>query len=212
MVLVHSAAGGVGLYCVRIVQAMGGIVVATVGSEAKVPWLMQRTGLSRDAIIVRGTPQQYKQRLHVALTALGVGGIDISMDSLLGAYFDVTYRRLRPTGRVVVFGAGAMTSPGDSPSWLRLAWAWLRRPRLDPLEMITDNKAVLGFNLIWLYDNVQQCGELLDELIALDLPPPLVGHEYALSDAPEALRHFQSGSTTGKVVLRVPSDEAVHDA
>ena len=29
---------------------------------------------------------------------------------------------------------------------------WLTRPKLDPLEMISENKAVIGFNLIWLWD------------------------------------------------------------
>jgi hypothetical protein len=34
-------------------------------------------------------------------------------------------------------------------------------PQVDPLEIIAANKAVLGFNLIWLWDKVEEIGEYL---------------------------------------------------
>ena len=43
---------------------------------------------------------------------------------------------------------------GDKPGWLRLAWQFLRRPRLDPISMIGDNKSIMAFNLIWMFDKV----------------------------------------------------------
>lgn len=45
-------------------------------------------------------------------------------------------------------------SAGDKPGWLRLAWQFLRRPRLDPISMIGDNKSIMAFNLIWMFDKV----------------------------------------------------------
>ena len=50
-VLIHSAAGGVGLFACDVVRGFGGAVVATVGSEAKVDFLVKRTGLERDQIL-----------------------------------------------------------------------------------------------------------------------------------------------------------------
>ena len=41
-VLVHSAAGGVGLFACDIVEGLGGAAIATVGSEGKVDFLMNR--------------------------------------------------------------------------------------------------------------------------------------------------------------------------
>ena len=52
-VLIHSAAGGVGLFACDIVKGLGGAVIATIGSEGKVDFLMKRTGLKREQIIVR---------------------------------------------------------------------------------------------------------------------------------------------------------------
>ena len=43
---------------------------------------------------------------------------------------------------------------GDKPGWLRLAWQYLRRPQLDPISMIGDNKSIMAFNLIWMFDKV----------------------------------------------------------
>ena len=45
---------------------------------------------------------------------------------------------------------------GDKPGWLRLAYQFLRRPRLDPISMIGDNKSIMAFNLIWLFDKVRK--------------------------------------------------------
>lgn len=48
---------------------------------------------------------------------------------------------------------------GDRPGWLRLAWQYLRRPTLDPTSMIGDNKSVMAFNLIWMFDKVQAAAQ-----------------------------------------------------
>jgi len=90
---------------------------------------------------------------------------------------------------------------------LRLAWKYLRRPRVDPLELPAQNKSVMGFNLIWMFSKVSQLISLLDELYEMDLEPPLVGQTFAFEDLPQALRLFQSGQTTGKVVIRVGGDD-----
>ena len=46
---------------------------------------------------------------------------------------------------------------------------WLTRPKLDPLEMISENKAVIGFNLIWLWDQGRGDSIHSNEDISLDL-------------------------------------------
>ena len=54
-VLVHSAAGGVGLMCLHLLrktQSTGGIV-ATVGTQHKVDFLLRNTQLKREQIVVR---------------------------------------------------------------------------------------------------------------------------------------------------------------
>ena len=52
---------------------------------------------------------------------------------------------------------------------------WLTRPKLDPLEMISENKAVIGFNLIWLWDQVHELEPVLDAMIDFGFRPPPIG-------------------------------------
>lgn len=67
-----------------------------------------------------------------------------------------------------------------------------------------DNKSVMGFNLIWLYQNMPLFERLYAELDAVGLPPPLVGRAFeGLEAMPDALRYFQSGASMGKVVVRL---------
>jgi hypothetical protein len=35
--------------------------------------------------------------------------------------------------------------------WVKLAWRWLWRPKLDLLGMPGENKGIFGFNLIWMF-------------------------------------------------------------
>lgn len=86
---------------------------------------------------------------------------------------------------------------------MRLAWQWLRRPVIEPLSLVGDNKAIMGFNLIHMFDQAGRLGALARQLLELGLEPPHVGSEFSFLDALDAVRKFQSGSTVGKVVLLI---------
>lgn len=94
-----------------------------------------------------------------------------------------------------------LTAPRSLWGLLKLGWSWLRRPRLDVLNMPGDNKGVIGFNLIYLYTRLDILAGLYDKVDALQLDPPLVGRMFAFEQLPQALRYLQSGDSVGKVVL-----------
>eukprot|EP00123_Amoebidium_parasiticum_P011979 comp21041_c0_seq1/m.28278 comp21041_c0_seq1/g.28278 ORF comp21041_c0_seq1/g.28278 comp21041_c0_seq1/m.28278 type:complete len:392 (-) comp21041_c0_seq1:473-1648(-) len=205
VVLVHSAAGGVGLFALEIVRKMGGHVIATVGNHGKKEMLVDKYGLKQDQVIVRsGGGNTFGQALDRPLASVGASHIDIVFDSLLGDYMMPAYNRLGPMGRHLVFGAASFTPTGSRPNWLRLAWQWLWRPTVDPMEMISQNRALIGFNLIWLWDKVDEMTSTLGDMMAeWEWDPPHVGHVLPFTQAKEALQLIQSGTTTGKVVLDV---------
>ena len=106
----------------------------------------------------------------------------------------------------MVYGAADLTPRGDSIGllgWIKLAWKFVRRQKVDPLMLPGENKGILGFNLIWQFDRQEELARLLAELLALDLPAPKVGATFEFSQLPEALRLFQTGQTTGKVVVKI---------
>ncbi len=200
VVLLHSAAGGVGLNALAILASSGARTIATVGGTAKRAWLVEHRELAPQQVIVRDR-RAFGADLDRALAALGAKGFDLVFDAIAGPYFQPGYDRLRPEGRLVVYGAADFMPRGTRVNWLRLATRYLRRPRIDPLAMVSDNRSVLGFNLIWLWDRVERLTGAYDALATLIPAPPLVGRRFAFADAPAAMRYLQSGESIGKVVL-----------
>lgn len=202
VVLLHSAAGGVGQGALAILRARRARVVATVGRAAKRDLLVAREGLSPEQVIVRERGR-FGAQLDRALAALGADGLDLVFDAIAGPYFQPAYDRLQPGGRYVLYGAADFTPRGKRPNYLTLAARYLARPRLDPLAMIAQNRSLLAFNLIWLWDRVEHLAEAYGALRQAVQAPPLVGRCFPFAEAPEALRFLQSGESVGKVVLEV---------
>lgn len=200
VVLVQSAAGGVGLSALAILSALGARVIAVVGREAKRDWLIEHRGLRAEQIIVRGK-RTFGAELDRALAAAGATGFDVVFDAVAGPFFRPAYDRLRPEGRMVVYGAADYMGRRARPNYVRLALQYLSRPRIDPLAMISENRSVMGFNLIWLWDHVVQLTDAWNALGALNTPPPLVGRTFPFDEAPAAMRYLQSGESIGKVVI-----------
>lgn len=197
-VLVQSAAGGVGLLALFLLQQAGAKAVCVVGSEEKVKFLNKFAGVQPSSVIVRQR-RNFAERLAVAAP----NGIDIALDAVYGRYFKPSWNALRGGGRYVLFGAADLMPEGKSPNYLLLGWQYMLRPRLDPLAMISENRSMLAFNLIWLWDRVDDLAGMMNDLLLLPWKkrPPHVGHTFPFSEAPAALRFFQSGKSVGKVVL-----------
>ena len=202
VVLVQSAAGGVGLQALAMLERVGARAVAVVGSAAKVDFLRGRVSLPEQCLVIR-SGDDYGQRLDAALAAYGAAGFDVVFDAVLGRAFRPAFERLAPEGRYVLYGAADFMPSGTRRGWARLAWHWLRRPRLDPLAMISSNRGFMAFNLIWLWEAVERVPEAYAALTALALPAPHVGARYPFADARRALDDLKSGQTVGKSVLSV---------
>ena len=228
MVLLQSAAGGVGLNALAMLAATGARIIATVGRESKRQWLVDHRGLARDQIIVRDRTtfaadldraldlmaradrlrQGYGESAKASATAEahalhGARGFDLVFDAVAGPFFRPAYDRLRPEGRLVVYGAANFMTQGARANYVSLALRYLRRPRIDPLQMVSDNRSVMGFNLIWLWDRVEKLAKGFEALDTLITDPPLVSRRFAFADAHAAMRHLQSGESIGKVVVEV---------
>ncbi|NTW49278.1 MAG: zinc-binding dehydrogenase [Chlorobiales bacterium] len=194
-VLIHSAAGGVGIYANRIAKLFSAYTIGSIGSPGKTE-LLKKEGY--DQVIVRSG--SFRQDLQ---KALGGRPLNLVLECIGGEIFKASYDALAPTGRVIVYGAANFMPSGMSPNRLKLFYQYLTRPKIDPIEMTTDNKSVLAFNLIWLWDFADEMNAYFDALISLRLPRPVIGHTFAFADTLKALQLFQSGKTIGKVVVKV---------
>jgi alcohol dehydrogenase len=201
-VLVQSAAGGVGLNALEILRRVGARAVASGGTEEKAGFLVEHAGLERRQIIVRDR-RAFAAQLDDALRANGMEGFDLVLDAVAGPFFEPAYRRMRPAGRMVIYGAADLMPSGARTNWLKLAARYLARPRIDPISMVSANKSVMGFNLIWLWEQSERLPEAYAALTPYITRPPYIGRRFPFSRAPDAIRYLQSGGSVGKVVLEI---------
>lgn len=194
-VLIHSAVGGVGLQALKIAQAYHCYTIGTVGHASKTDFALAQ---GYDQVIVRG--KDFEDQLKIALDGKP---LHLLMDSVGGPFFSIPFDMLAPMGRAVVFGSARYATASDRANKLHLLWHFFTRPKVDPQRMVETNRAVLGFNLIWLYENAELLRSLLVELEAMKLTPPHVGHLFPFEKLPDAVRLFQTGKTMGKVVVEV---------
>jgi NADPH:quinone reductase-like Zn-dependent oxidoreductase len=195
--LVHSAAGGVGGALVQLGRAAGCRVVGVVGAGHKVAVARE---LGADHVIDKSRADLWREARRLCPE-----GFDAVFDANGAETLRGSYGCLRPTGRLVVYGFHSMLPrQGGRPSWLKLAWDFLRTPRFSPLEMTQSNRSVMAFNLSYLFDRIdllrEAMAELLDQLEAGRLQPPRTT-TYPLAAVAEAHRALESGRTTGKLVL-----------
>jgi NADPH:quinone reductase-like Zn-dependent oxidoreductase len=200
IVLLQSAAGGVGLLALSILRSLGATVVCAVGREEKRRFLIDERGVAPGLVIVRDR-RRFGEALDGALAAAGADGFDVVFDAVAGPFLEPAFERLRPRGRLVVYGAADFRPRGRRRADPRVVLKYLRRPRIDPLSLMTANRSVMGFNLIWLWDQADRLPEAYAALERVCVEPPLVGRRFPFAAAPAALGWLKSGKSVGKVVL-----------
>ncbi|GAB3164254.1 medium chain dehydrogenase/reductase family protein [Telluribacter humicola] len=195
-VLIHSAAGGVGILANRICKKYDAYTIGTVGQAGKVDFLRQEEAY--DDVILRD--DDFYEKL---VSALNDRPLNLIMECIGGKVLMQGWKAMAPMGRMVVYGNASFTTHGSRPNYPRLYWRFLRRPQIDPLRLPTQNKSLMGFNLIYLYEQTDLMHELLNGLQALQLRPQYVGHVFSFNQMYEAIHLFQQGKTVGKVVVKI---------
>jgi alcohol dehydrogenase len=194
-VLIHSGGGGVGLLANRIAKKYDAFTIGTIGRPGKRA-LLEKEGYDR--VIVRS--RQFERELK---QALGDRPLHLILECIGGRILKAGYRTLAPMGRMIVYGSARYASVGARPNYFKMIYYYLTRPKIDPQTMTSDNKSVMAFNLIFLFHHAELMHQMLDEIHQLGIEKPMVGHRFAFDQLEEALLLFQSGKTTGKVVLEV---------
>ncbi len=195
IVLIHSVAGGVGIYANRIAKKFNCTTIGTVGSAGKIEKIKNE---QVDSILVRD-----KNFIKALKEILNNKKIDLLLESLTGKYFKHTFELLAPQGRAIIYGASNFATHTAFPNYFELAYKYFTRPKVNILKLIEQNKSVMGFNLIWLYEKGDYLKSLLNEIIELQLPKPYIGEIFSFDQMPQAIKKFQTGRTFGKVVVIV---------
>jgi NADPH2:quinone reductase len=181
-VLVHAAAGGLGLLLTQLATARGARVIGTVSTPEKEE-LARAAGA---ADVIRYTEVDDVAAAVRALT--GGAGVHVAYDSVGATTFDASLASLRTRGLLVLCGASSGPVPPLDPQRLNAAGSvYLTRPKL--FDYIATPEA-LSARAAAVYAAV--AGGALDVRI---------GQRYALADARRAHEDLQARRTTGKLLL-----------
>jgi NADPH2:quinone reductase len=179
-VIVHSAAGGVGIAAVQIAKAAGARVFGTVSSDTK-KQLVRDFGADE---VINYETQDFAGE---AMRLTDGRGVDLILDAVGKPTFEKGLACLAPLGHLVLYGRA-----GGPPD------------RLDPIGLFAKSLKVSGFAVPMVYSmrEIHQRG--VDDVFRLSREGKLkipVGRRFSLAEAAEAHRHMLSRQSTGKLLL-----------
>ncbi len=178
-VLVHAAAGGVGLLLTQIARLQGGRVIATTSTEEKA---QLASGAGAEVVIGY---DGFAERVLEITSSQGVAAV---YDGIGAATFREGLRAIAPTGRMILYGAAS-----GQPEPLELALLassgslYVQRPTLQTYARTPELLAGRA--------------ERLFELIAEGSLEVRIGGRYPLEHARQAHEDLAARRTTGKLLL-----------
>ena len=188
-VLVHAAAGGVGIAATQLAKSRGAEVFGTASSA------------KHDAI--RGFGVDHPLDYTVKGWHESVPPLDLVMDALGGRSFRRSYDLLRPGGRLVCFGAASVIS-GEKRNLATAARTALSMPRFNLIKQMEASKSVIGLNALALWDELGSLEDYIGEveaMVADGRAQPVVAESFPFERAPDAHRFMLERRNVGKVVL-----------
>lgn len=187
--LVHGAAGGVGLTAVEIGALLGAKVIATASTAEKLA-IAQEHGAS---ILVETSSPDFTERLRaVVKETTGGKGVNVAYDPVGGECFDASLKTIAWEGRIVVIGFASGTTPQVPANLLLvkncavMGFYWGAYAMKDPMVIMQS----FGQLMAWYNE-----GKI----------KPRISHRFKLEEWVDAMDAITSRKVTGKAVIQVRS-------
>jgi NADPH:quinone reductase-like Zn-dependent oxidoreductase len=188
-VLIHAAAGGVGIAATQIAKRAGAEVYGTASPskhercrEVGVDHALDYTspGWERD-----------------------LPKMDVILDAVAGQSFRTSYSLLRAGGRLVAFGASSLVS-GQRRNVVTALRTLARMPRFNLIKQMSESKAVIGLNMLTLWKDRQSLQPWIAPLVEMledGTIKPVVAGAFSFEEAGAAHTMITERRNVGKVVL-----------
>ena len=175
-VLVWGAGSGIGSASVVLARALGGRVVGTSSSDAKLELARE---LGAEAVVNHETGDV----LETVREATGGAGADVVVEHVGEATWQTSLQAVRPRGRIAV--CGATSGPNPKAALHRIWWKQL---------------TILGSTM-----GTKEDFEGAFELVKSGNAKPVVDSVYPLAEARAAHERMEAGDHFGKLVLSIPA-------
>ena len=182
-VVIHAAAGGVGVIAIQLAKMRGGFVIAVVSDPSGAKGELVKS-LGADVVV-----DAKSGNLAADLLAANNGKpVDLVLEMVGGKTFEDSLAVLAPFGRLVVFGMASRVAPRA----------------ITGGELMHGSKSVSGFWLAHCFGKKELLYDVILELFGLissGALKPIVGATFPLSQARQAHEAMLSRATVGKILL-----------
>lgn len=181
-VLIHAAAGGVGLLLTQIAHKIGARIIGTTSTEEKAK-LAREAGA--DEIVL-----YTKEDFQVAAKRITGEGASVVYDSVGQTTFLKSLDSLRPRGYMVLFGGSSGPAPAIDPMILNQKGSlFLTRPTLG--NYVSSREELM-----------RRASDIFDWVTKGEVKVRAV-HDYPIANAAQAQADMEARKTTGKVLLTI---------
>jgi synaptic vesicle membrane protein VAT-1 len=192
-VLIHSAAGGVGLAAIQLAKTRD-CEIFGLASEAKHEFLKSQG--CQHAL----SSSDYVNEVRKLTNGRGV---DLILDPVGGKTWTESYELLAPAGRLVAFGLSAAAS-GKRRNLAHAATQLFRIKKWSPRTLMDDNKTISGCNMGHLFGELDLLEEQFRALVGMyeaGQIKPHVDRTFPFSEAAAAHHYIHDRKAKGKVLL-----------
>ncbi|XP_058508676.1 synaptic vesicle membrane protein VAT-1 homolog [Solea solea] len=194
-ILVHAAAGGVGIAATQLCKTVKDVTVFGTASASKHETISQG-GVTH--------PIDYRTKDYVEeVRKISPKGLDIILDPLGGSDTHKAYNLLKPMGKLITYGTANMLA-GQKKNLLAVAKNWYHQFSIHTLSLIQGNKSVCGFHLGYLEGEMELITQAMDSILDLykqGKVKPHIDSTWHLEQVGDAMRKMQERNNIGKVIL-----------
>jgi NADPH2:quinone reductase len=180
-VVIHAAAGGVGVIAIQLAKLWGAKVIAVASLQEKRDLALS---LGADVVVDANDPD-----LKSAIKAANGGKkVDIVLEMVGGQTFDQSLDSLAHFGRLITYGMASRVAPTS----------------IAPGSLMAGTKTVSGFWLSHCFGKKELFHDVIAELFAMIAAGslrPVIGARFGLSEAVQAHTQMRSRGSTGKITL-----------
>lgn len=195
-VVIHAAAGGVGIALTQIAKSKGCIVYGTCGSDEKVAFLKS---LGVD-FPINYNKENWLETVQQLAPKQGVTAI---FDSIGGKITHDGFKLLGSGGKIIAYGVANMAGSG-SKNMLNVIRTALGFGVYSPIQFLTSSKGYIGINMLRIADHqpaiIKRNLAAVVQLHTDGILQPHIGGRFAATDIAKAHDLLGSRGSIGKVV------------
>ncbi|HEV7704996.1 MAG TPA: quinone oxidoreductase [Gemmatimonadaceae bacterium] len=182
-ILIHAAAGGVGLLLTQLAHRIGARIIGTTSTEEKAA-LAREAGADEIVLYTKDDFQEAARRIT------GGEGVSVVYDSVGKTTFLKSLDSLRPRGYMVLFGGSSGPAPTIDPMIL------------NPKGSLFLTRPTLG-NYVSSRDELMRRASDIFEWVSKGELTVRAEHDYPLAEAAQAQADMEARKTTGKILLTI---------